>query len=193
MTGRAALKLTGLRPRLMVAIRTLARRAAAALALPLAFAHVPAAQAQAISPDRQSTATAVISRPATLRKLKELDFAYLSVTTAGSAIIDPDSDTMTTTGGVLHVGGTPFAALFEAVSPVRAVVIIRIPRQPITLTRVDGTETMTVSDWTMSGNSRRTLAEQEPFDFRVGGTLNVAAGQAEGTYVGTFEVTVQYP
>jgi Domain of unknown function (DUF4402) len=37
------------------------------------------------------------------------------------------------------------------------------------------------------------LAKLESFTFRVGATLNVAAGQAEGTYVGTFDVTVQYP
>lgn len=30
------------------------------------------------------------------------------------------------------------------------------------------------------------------FQFRVGGTLNIAAGQAEGSYVGTFSVTAQY-
>lgn len=176
----------------MVAIRTLARRAAAAFALLLGLAQAPAA-AQTVAPDRQAIATAVISRPAIVRNLQELDFAYLSVTSAGTAVIDPNTDTMTTTGGVLYAGGTPYAALFQGISPTRAVVIIRIPRRPITLTRVDGTETMTVSDWTMSGNSRRTVAEQEPFDFRIGGTLNVGANQVEGTYVGTFEVTIQYP
>ena len=72
-------------------------------------------------------------------------------------------------------------------------VIIRLPRDPITLTRVGGTETMTVSNWTMSGNARRTVAAQEPFSFKVGGTLAVNAGQVEGVYLGTFEVDVQYP
>ena len=141
----------------MVAIRTLARRAAAALARPFAAAPAPAA-AQEISPDQQASATAVITRPATFRNLQELDFAYLSVTSAGTAVIDPDTDTMTTTGGVLHAGGTPYAALFRGVSPTKAVVIIRLPRKPATLTRIGGTETMTVSNWTMSGNSRRTVA-----------------------------------
>ena len=177
----------------MVANRRLRCRVAAALALLLAGAFARPASAQAIDPDRQATATAVISRPAAVRNLNQLDFAFLSVTTAGTAVIDPDDDSMTTSGGVMHVGGTPYAALFQGVSPAKAVVIIRIPRQPITLTRVGGTETMTVSDWTMSGNSRRTVAEQEPFDFKVGGTLNVNANQAEGIYVGTFEVDIQYP
>ena len=102
-------------------------------------------------------------------------------------------EAMTTTGGVLHAGGVPQAAEFEAVSPVRTVIVIRIPRDPITLTRIGGTETMTVSNWTMSGNARRTVAAFEAVPFKVGGRLNVNAGQVEGTYVGTFDVEVQYP
>lgn len=154
----------------------------------------PAAAGSApVGPDRNATGTVEIVAPATLEKLQDLDFAYLSVSAAGTAIIDPKTDTMSTTGGVLHAGGLPHAALFRGVSPQRGVVIVRLPRQPATLTRVDGTETMTVSDWTISGNARRTVASQEPFDFKVGGTLYVGAGQTEGTYIGTFHVDIQYP
>lgn len=71
--------------------------------------------------------------------------------------------------------------------------IIRIPRNPITLTRVGGTETMTVSNWTLEGDNRKTVRANEPFSFRVGGRLNVGANQAEGTYLGTFTVELQYP
>jgi hypothetical protein len=115
------------------------------------------------------------------------------VTGAGTAVVNPNTDAMTTTGGVLHAGGFPYAALFEAVSPAKAVVIIRLPRNPITVTRVGGTETMRVSDWTLSGNNRRTLAAQEAYEFKVGGTLTVNANQAEGLYVGNFDVEIQYP
>lgn len=170
----------------------LVRRLAACFAPLLAVLTTQPAAAQVL-PDRDATAYARLLRPGNLRFLQDLNFAYLSVTTAGTAVIDPNSDTMTTTGGVLHVGGTPYAALFEAVAPVKAVVIIRIPRDPITITRLAGTETMTISNWTVSGNSRRTVAAQEPFDFKVGGTLNVGANQREGLYVGTFQVEIQYP
>ena len=159
----------------------------------LSFATAAEAQAQVAAPNRNATGTAQVYRPAAIRNLQELNFAYLSVTTAGTAVVDPNTDAMTTTGGVLHAGGLPYAALFEGVSPVRGVVIVRIPRNPATLTRVGGTETMTVSNWTVSGNARRTVAAQEPFNFKVGGTLNVNANQVEGTYVGTFTVDIQYP
>ena len=166
------------------------RSALAALA---ALVAPSLAHAAPVIPDKQATATARIAVPASVRKLEDLNFAYLSVTTAGTAIIDPNTDLMTTTGGVLHVGRVPYAALFEAISPVRSVVIIRIPRDPITVTRVGGTETMTVSNWTLSGQARRTLVAQEAFSFKVGGTLSVNANQAEGLYLGTFDVEIQYP
>ncbi|MGI8612011.1 MAG: DUF4402 domain-containing protein [Sphingomicrobium sp.] len=124
------------------------------------------AHAAPVAPDRNAVAGVVIAPPASVRKLEDLNFGYLSVTTAGTAIVDPNTDGMTTTGGVLDAGGLHYAALFEAVSPIKAVVIIRIPRNPITVTRVDGPETMTVSNWTLSGNSRRTVAAQEAFTFQ---------------------------
>jgi hypothetical protein len=176
----------------MLACLRLLHRLGLAAALFLAPPLVHAASAAPVAAPTPATGTVTLMRPATYRNTRELNFAYLAVTTAGTAVINPNTDAMTTTGGVLHVGGTPYAAFFDGVSPNRAVVIIRIPRNPITLTRVGGTQTMTVSNWTLSGNSRRTIAAQEPFDFKVGGTLFVNANQAEGTYVGSFEVDVQY-
>ena len=129
----------------------------------------------------------------TVRKMRDLNFAWLTVTGTGTAKIDPNNDAMSTTNGVIHAGAMPYAALFEAVSPAKAVVIIRIPRNPIFVTRVGGTETMTVSNWTMSGDSRRNTVAHEHFEFKVGGTLNVNANQAEGLYVGNFDVEIQFP
>ena len=155
-----------------------------------AAAPVSAAPVAAATP---ATGHTNIVHPVAVRKLQDLEFSYLTVTTAGTAVINPNTDVLTTTGGVLHVSGTPYSALFEAVSPKKGVVIVRIPKTPITLKRVGGTETMTVSNWTLSGNSNRTVVAQEPFSFSVGGTLFVNANQVEGDYVGTFDVQIQYP
>lgn len=159
----------------------------------LSFAAAADAQAAPVAPDKNATATVEIVQAAQLRNLEELNFADLTVTTAGTAVVDPNTDMMTTTGGVLHAGGVPYAALFEGISPVNGAVIVRLPTEPITVTRIDGTETMTVSNWTMSGRARRTVAAHRPFTFKVGGTLYVNANQAEGTYVGTFTVGIEYP
>ena len=155
---------------------------------------VPAlAYAAPVAPAKQATATATITQPAAIRKLNDLYFGYLTVTTAGTAVVNPDTDAMTTTGGIIHVGGAPYSALFEAVSPVKNVVLIRIPKTATTVTRVGGTETMTVDTWTLSGNANRNVVAKEPFSFKVGGTLHVDANQVEGLYVGTFTVDIQYP
>jgi hypothetical protein len=153
----------------------------------------PAAHAAPVQPDKQARGTARIVNGIFVRKLKDLNFASLTTWAPGTAVINPDTDAITTTGGVSYYSGLAYAAQFQGVSPVKGVVIIRIPKRPATLTRIGGTESMTVDNWTLSGNSQRVVAAQEPFDFKVGGTLSVKANQAEGTYVGTFEVEIQYP
>jgi hypothetical protein len=60
------------------------------------------------------------------------------------------------------------------------------------VTRVGGTETMTVTNWTQDGTTNRRIPITDTFDFWVGATLNVGANQAEGTYTGTFTVLAQY-
>lgn len=166
-----------------------------ALAGLLSLAAAAPASAAPVGPDRNAAATAAIYWPASLRKLEDLNFGCLIVTGAGTAVVDPNTDAMTTTGGVTQTGANcpAYSALFEAVSPQKGVVIVRVPKNPITVTRVGGTETMSVSNWTLSGNSNRTVAAQEPFTFSIGGTLNVGANQMDGLYTGTFVVDIQYP
>jgi hypothetical protein len=165
----------------------------AAMAFALSFG-APEAHAAPVHPDKQARGSARIVNGIFVRNLKELNFATLAAWgPAGTAVVNPDTDAMTTTGGVTYLSGFAYAALFEAVSPTRGVVIIRIPSKPAVVTRVGGTETMTVDTWTLSGNSRRVVTAKETFSFKVGGTLRVNANQAEGTYVGTFEVDIQYP
>jgi hypothetical protein len=160
---------------------------AAALAL-----CAPAA-AGAVTPVTQATVNANIIHPLTVTKLKDMDFGYLAAATAGTAVLEPNADAFSTTGGATPVGGTPHCAEFLGAAQSNAVVIIQVPKQPITLTRVGGTQTMTVSNFTLQGLSKRAIAKAASFTFRVGGTLNVPANPVEGTYVGTFSVTVQYP
>jgi hypothetical protein len=160
--------------------------AALALAVPAAGAAAP------VAPNKNAKGSAAIIRPLTLRKMQDLDFAFVAVTSAGTAIVDPNTDLMSTTGGVLQVGGLPYAALFEAVSPSKTVVHIRVPKPSTVVTRVGGTETMVVDSFTISGSSNRNVVSKEIFQFKIGGTLHVNAGQAQGTYLGTFDIDVNY-
>ena len=155
------------------------------------FASVPAA-AQA-GPNRDASGRAILLRPLQLLKLDDMDFGWLTVSGAGTAVLDPVTGAVTTTGGVLAAGGDPLPAAFVGAASRASPVIIRIPKNPITLTRDGGTETMTLTAWTLDGPGTRHVAANNGFLFKVGGTLNVAANQADGHYTGTFTVEVQYP
>jgi hypothetical protein len=153
---------------------------------------VHAAPLQLFLPDKNATSTAKVILPAQITKLFDMDFGFVTVTTAGTAIVDSNTGNVTTTGGVLFAGGLPHAAQFEAVSPSKTVVHIRLPKKAATVTRVGGTETMTVDTWSLNGVDTRNVVAHETFDFAIGGTLHVAVNQAEGTYTGTFDVTIDY-
>jgi hypothetical protein len=161
--------------------------------LPLALLVPAAAIAAPVSPPANPSAQAALLRPLTLTKLNDMDFGDLGITANGTAVINPVTDTMNTTGGVLQLGGTPRAATFRGVAQGSAVVIIRVPNGGINLTRVGGTETILLNNFTLDGQSKRTMAQAGVFDFKVGATLRPTAGQVDGVYTGTFDVTIQYP
>ena len=131
--------------------------------------------------------------PLSVIKRADLDFGTVVVTGAGTAVVDPVSGTLTTTGAVTKSGTAAHRALFTSTGSKNSVVHIRLPQNPITVTRVGGTETMTVSTWTLDGPTNRKIPLNSTFDFGVGATLTVGATQAEGSYTGTFTITVQYP
>ena len=166
----------------------------AALAAAL-FASLGAAPALAapVAPVRQAEGEAVVLRPLSLLKVDDLDFGWLTAATAGTAILNPFTGAVTTTGGVLAVGGTPQRARFTGAASRNTPIKIRIPNKPAILTRQGGTETMSLSAWTLDGPADRKTGIDRAFDFYLGGTLTVAAGQADGLYIGTFDVEVQYP
>lgn len=150
------------------------------------------ASLHAAAPAKNATGTANLLLPSAVTKLDDMDFGFVTVTTAGTAILNSSTDAITATGGVLFAGGSPHAARFRVLSPSKTIVHVRLPNKPVTLTRSGGTETMTVDTWTMNGAATRNVVAKEAFEFKVGGTLRVGAGQAEGVYIGTFAVTVDY-
>lgn len=135
----------------------------------------------------------LLLKPLTLVKTDDMDFATLGVTTGGTATIDPISGTMTVAGGLFHLAGTPSPARYAGAASKRTVVNIRVPNQPILIRRVGGTETLTVSNFTLDGQDKRALASVASFRFAVGAQIAVPAGTADGVYSGDFDVTVNYP
>ena len=161
--------------------------------LPLALLAPAAALAAPIAPPTAPAGHASLMKPLTLLKIADMDFGYLGVTANGTAVINPVSDTLSVTGGVTKLGGTPHAAIFRGRAEGSAVVNIKIPNGGVNLKRVGGTETILLNAFTLDGQSKRTMAQAGTFDFKVGATLRPIAGQVEGIYSGTFDVTIQYP
>ena len=149
-----------------------------------------AAPAQAAPKARNQ---ALVLRPLTLVRLSDLDFAQLGVTTGGTATIGPVTGAISVTGGLIPLAGTPTPARFAGAASKRSVVNIRVPKVPVLIRRVGGTETLSVSNFTLDGQDKKTLAEQESFTFSVGAQITVPAGTVEGLYTGEIDVTVQYP
>lgn len=150
----------------------------------------------AATPSKESKAGAIVLRPLSLLKKTDMDFGTLATSpAAGTATINPVTSVVTTTGGVtsLPIGTAPTAAAFVGAGSKNAPYQIRLPKTPITLTRVGGTETMSVSNWTLDGPTNRNVGSNQAFQFNVGAQVTVAANQAGGTYVGTFDITVHYP
>ena len=161
--------------------------------LALALLAPAALRAAPIAPPSLPPGQAALLRPLTLIKIADMDFGDLAVTTAGTAIINPVTDTLSVTGGVVRLGGAPHAAIFRGRADGGAVVNIKVPTGGINLTRVGGTQTILLNAFTLDGQSKRAMAQAGTFDFKVGATLRPAANQMEGVYTGTFDVTIQYP
>ncbi len=157
------------------------------LSLPAAGVAAP------VSASPKAEASVAILRPLTLQRQADMDFATLGITTGGTATIDPVTGAMSVTGGLVQVGGTPSPARYAGAASKRTVVIIRVPKTPVLIRRVGGTETLSVSNFTLDGQDKKALAEQESFTFAVGAQITVPAGTVEGVYTGEFDVTVQYP
>ena len=174
----------------MKAARSLVAATAGAASLLLVAAGADAAPVAATTND---AGKATILKSLSIVKKADLDFGELVVASAGTAVLDPVSGAVSTTGTITPVGTTAHPATFTATGSKNSVVNIRLPSAAVTLNRVGGGGTMTVSNWTVDGKTNRKFPLNSAFDFNVAGTLNVGSAQPDGDYVGTFTVTVQYP
>jgi hypothetical protein len=168
-------------------IRIPAVLAAALLLLPAAASAAPAGA----SP--KARGQAALLRPLTLQRQADMDFGTLGVTTGGSATINPLTGALSVTGGLVPLGGTVSPARYAGAASKQTVVNIRVPNQPVLITRVGGTQTLSLTAFTLDGQDKKALAQQQSFTFAVGATITVPAGTVEGLYTGEIDVTVQYP
>lgn len=142
-----------------------------------------------------ATASATIVTPIAIAKVNDMNFGNVASGTGGTVVLDP-AGTRTATGNVKlpSVTGSVSAAVFTVTGSGASTYTIILPGT-LTLTRVSGTETMTVDTWTstptVAAGGVLTAGTQT---LRVGATLNVGSSQATGVYENSagFDVTVNY-
>jgi Mat/Ecp fimbriae major subunit len=159
------------------------KAAIAATALAGAFAGTTAQAATATA-----TAKAKILAPITVTKTADLDFATI-VTGTAPATVGVSTAGVRSCGVGLVCSGTATAAKFDVTGTTNAVVTVSVPSS-VTLT--SGSDTMSVTGITSSATGGvLTLTGVAATDVvSVGGTLNVAGGQANGVYTNTADLTV---
>ncbi|WP_293880854.1 DUF4402 domain-containing protein [Sphingomonas sp.] len=131
-----------------------------------------------------ATATASILKQVSVTKTADLNFGTIVTgTTAATVVISPAGGRTCGTGLVCTNAVT--AAAFGIVGTTAQTVTLAAAG-PVTLTA--GANTMSATLQTSSAT--RVLNGTD--SFTVGGTLSVAANQADGVYTGSFSVTVDY-
>lgn len=137
-----------------------------------------------------ATATAEVLSSLTVTSTADLQLGQIAANTGGTVTVNADS-TVASSGSLISTG-TRSPAAFSVVGSPNASVIVTLPTLPVNLTRVSGTETMSLSGFNTNPGGAFQLDVAGAGSFTVGGTLAVGSGQVPGTYTGTFSVSVEY-
>lgn len=137
--------------------------------------------------------TATIVKPIAIVKAADLLFGKVVPGTATGTVVMTAAGARSATGGATLFGqaSTSNAASFTVSGENSATYAITLPSAAVTLT--SGVNTMTVGTFTSSPSATGALdVTSGNQTLNVGGTLNVGANQAAGSYTGSFSVTVAY-
>jgi hypothetical protein len=137
-----------------------------------------------------ANASATVITPIAISKTVDMNFGNIAVspTVAGTVVLAP-AGTRTKNGGVTlpAVTGTVAAASFTVTGLGTSTYAITLPSSIVLNGTPSGTMTVNAFTSTPSGTGALTAGSQT---LLVGGTLNVGAAQAAGTYTNTTDMTV---
>jgi hypothetical protein len=138
-----------------------------------------------------NTAKAELKIPISITAPTIMDFGVLAASaTPGTAILTTGSS-LSKTGGVTIVSGTPTAGGYSVTGEGTTAYNITIPVAATTISDGSGhSMTVTAMNCSYVGLTSNLVSGADAFT--VGGTLNVGANQVAGTYTGTFDVSVNY-
>ncbi|MBV9527534.1 DUF4402 domain-containing protein [Sphingomonas sp.] len=147
-----------------------------------------------VQPDSQAKATARIVKPLTLTWVRDLDLGTIVLSGANSwsgAVVGIDkAGVFSCTDSNVTCSGTTKNAEYNITGTNNQVVTVTAPN--VTLTdQNDTTKTLTLA---VDAPKTVTLANSgtNPTPLDIGGSVTVASNTPDGTYTGTFAVTVNY-
>jgi len=148
-----------------------------------------------------ANASATILTPITILKSADLNFGSVVASRAesGTVVVPASSSTNRTLTAVTEITGnkgTISAAAYTVSGESSAAYSVSLPANASIGDGSSNTMTVDVFTSSLDSNTGQLAATGQRAagtqDFQVGGTLNVAAGQAAGAYTGSFDVTVAY-
>ena len=167
-----------------------------ALAATAAALTLTATPALAVGPNQNATATAKVVKPLTLSWVRNLDLGTIVLSGAGAWA--------NATVGINHLGafscanpnvtcsGTTQTAQYKVTGTNNQDVTVNAP--DVTLTNAnDGVSTLLLSvDKPVNSMINLGNSGASGYTFDLGGSITVASSTPDGTYSGTFNVTVNY-
>jgi hypothetical protein len=165
-------------------LRTMSAAGAAALALTTA----PATAAPTSVNNGPVTARAQIVKPLTLAKVSNMDFGAIVVQDNGTASMDTAGTITCTANLTCTATGTP--AEYKVTGTNNQVVNITKPNVTLTNATNPGTDLTLV----LAGPTQVTLPNSGATgaNFKLGGSIAIAATTKDGVYTGDLNVTVDY-
>lgn len=150
------------------------------------------ANAQNQTTSTNGTAGANIVTPIAIEQTRGIQFGTIAPgTAAGTVTLTSVENTVVTSSGVSLLANTATrtSGLFNISGAANQTFKIVMDE---TVTLNSGANSMTANLTKNLANSGNALGTSGAAQLIVGGTLNVAAGQATGAYAGTYNVTVSY-
>ena len=170
--------------------RTISARFPGAACLLAALSLLPVASSLDAASERAEVSVKVVP---TLRLVNQtaLFFGEVAATNSpGTVVLNPDGTRLTTGGAFINSTVTASTAVFDVSGFPNAVYAITLPVS-VELNGASG-NTMVVDDFASEPSNTGLTDPGGEQNLFVGGTLNVNANQAVGTYVGEMTVTVVY-
>lgn len=167
-------------------MKNILRTAAAVAALTLA-----STPALAVPATQNATATARIIKPLTLTSVQNLDLGSITLTGSGATTVGISrGGTFSCPAGNVTCNGTPQVALYR---------VTGVNNQSVTVTAGDvvlenqaDTSITMMLDVDAPATVNLGNSGNAGTNFPIGGSITVDGTTSEGTYVGDFEVTVNY-